>query len=234
MEISDRIRGVVRAEAFGAFPESLLNAASAAGIELWNLSCPGENRVRFSCYEGSLETLLAISERCGCELTPIRRRGGSLLKSFFRRRVPLLAGAVLAACLLLLSSLFVWSVEIRGAERVSRGEILRALEDAGLSVGSFWPGLSADLLRSQALQQLPELGWMSVNICGSRAIVQVREREEKPLLESETGEESLFAGSSGVVRRVSVLSGRAEVQAGQPVTEGRLLVSAAPGQGRGP
>ena len=73
---------------------------------------------------------------------------------------------------------------------------------------------------------------MSVNICGSRAIVQVREREEKPLLESETGEESLFAGSSGVVRRVSVLSGRAEVQAGQPVTEGRLLVSAAPGQGR--
>ena len=133
---------------------------------------------------------------------------------------------------MLLSSLFVWSVEVRGAERVSRGEILRALEDAGLTVGSFWPGLPADLLRSRALQQLPELGWMSVNVCGSRAIVQVREREEKPLLETETGEESLFASSGGVVRRISVLSGRAEVQAGEPVTAGQLLVTAIPGQGR--
>ena len=123
-------------------------------------------------------------------------------------------------------------MEVRGTERVSRGEILRALEDAGLGVGSFWPGLSADLLRSQALQQLPELGWMSVNVCGSRAIVQVREREEKPLLESETGQESLAASTSGVVRRVAVLSGRAEVAEGQPVTEGQLLVSPVPGQGR--
>ena len=40
MEVIDRIRGVVRAEIFGAFPESLLNAAAAAGIELWELESP--------------------------------------------------------------------------------------------------------------------------------------------------------------------------------------------------
>ena len=232
MEVIERIRGVVRAELFGAYPESLLNAAAGAGIELWELNSPGENCVRFSCYERSLEQLDALAKRCGCELTLLRRRGGSLLRSFLLRRTVLLGGALLALGLMLLSSLFVWSVEVRGAERVSRGEILRALEDAGLTVGSFWPGLPADLLRSRALQQLPELGWMSVNVCGSRAIVQVREREEKPLLETETGEESLFASSGGVVRRISVLSGRAEVQAGEPVTAGQLLVTAIPGQGR--
>ena len=232
MEVIDRIRGVVRAEAFGAFPESLLNAAAAAGIELWELESSGENRVRFSCYEKSLEQLAGLAEHFGCELTPIFQQGGSLLRSFLHRRTAMLCGALLAAGLMLLSSLFVWSVEIRGAGRVSRGEILRALEDAGLGVGSFWPGLSADLLRSRALQQLPELGWMSINVCGSRAIVQVREREEKPLLESETGQESLFAAGSGVVRRVAVLAGRAEVAEGQPVTEGQLLVSPVSGQGR--
>ena len=96
MEVIDRVRGVVRAEAFGAFPESLLNAAAAVGIELWELESPSANRVRFSCYERSLEQLAALSERCGCELTQIRRRGGSLLRGFVRRRTALLGGALLA------------------------------------------------------------------------------------------------------------------------------------------
>ena len=76
MEVIERIRGVVRAELFGAYPESLLNAAAGAGIELWELNSPGENCVRFSCYERSLEQLDALAKRCGCELTLLRRRGG--------------------------------------------------------------------------------------------------------------------------------------------------------------
>lgn len=232
MRVSDRIRGVVRAEIFGAFPESFLNAASAAEIELWNLASEGENGLAFSCYEGRLSELQALAERCGCDLTLQKRRGGSLIRGFLRRRVFLLGGALFAVMLLLLSSLFVWSVEIRGAERISRGEILRALEDAGLGVGSFWPGLSTELLRSKAMQKLPELGWMSVNVSGSRAIVLVREREDKPLLESETASTPLVAGRSGLVRRVSILSGLARVSEDEVVTEGQLLAESLPGAGR--
>ena len=232
MRVSDQIRGLVRAEILGAFPESFLNAAAAVGIVLWNLESGGENRVSFSCWEGNLQELEALAGRCGCELCPVDRRGGSRIRGFLKRRVILLGGAVLAALLLLVSSLFVWSVEVHGAEKIGRGEILRALEDAGLGVGSFWPGFSTELLRSKALQKLPELGWMSVNISGSRAIVLVREREGRPFLESESAPTDLAAARSGLVRRVSILSGLALVQEGEAATEGQTLARCIPGEGR--
>ena len=232
MRVSDRIRGLVRAEVIGAFPESFLNAAAASDVLLWDIRSAGEMHVVFCCYETQLPLLRQTAEACGCELKLLRRTGGSILRGFLRRRALLLSFACLAAVLLLTSSLFVWSVEVRGAEQLSRGEILRALEDAGLGVGSFWPGLSTDLLRGEAMQRLPALGWMSVNVCGSRAIVLVREREARPLLESETGESALFAARSGLVRRVSLLSGIAQVQAGQVVSDGQLLAQAVPGAGR--
>ena len=40
MRISDRMRGVVRLEIFGALPPALLNAAAAGGIALWRSSHP--------------------------------------------------------------------------------------------------------------------------------------------------------------------------------------------------
>ncbi len=232
MRVSDQLRGLVRADIMGAFPESFLNAAAAAGIELWELAGTGENRVAFTCYESALQKLQTIAERCGCEMTLEQRRGGSRIRGFLKRRVLLPGGMALAALLLMLSSLFVWSVEVRGAERIGSGEILRALEDAGLGVGSFWPGLSTELLRSEAMQKLPELGWMSVNICGSRAVVLVREREDRPSLESESASSNLAAARSGLVRRVSILSGQALVQEGEVVTEGQSLARSIPGEGR--
>ena len=42
MRVSDQLRGLVRADIMGAFPESFLNAAAAAGIELWELAGTGE------------------------------------------------------------------------------------------------------------------------------------------------------------------------------------------------
>ena len=51
MRVSDQLRGLVRADIMGAFPESFLNAVAAAGIELWELAGTGENRVAFTCYE---------------------------------------------------------------------------------------------------------------------------------------------------------------------------------------
>ena len=232
MRVSDQIRGIVRAEVCGAFPESFLNAAAAGGMELWDLESRGENRVAFTCYEKSLGELRQLAEKSGCELTQERRRGGSRIRAFLKRRAILAGGAVLALLLLLVSSLFVWSVEVRGAENIGSGEILRALEDAGLRVGSFWPGLSTELLRSEAMQKLPEVGWMTVNVSGSRAIVLVREREARPKLESETAVSSLTAARSGLVRRVSLLSGQAQVQAGDVVTAGQLLARGLPGEGR--
>ena len=176
--IVEQIKGRVRVEVFGAFPESLLNASALSALELWELECVNENTLRFNAHEGDLAKLRELARACSCEMTVIESSGGSKNRRFARRRVWLLITAAVLAAVFLASTLFVWDIDVRGNKRLSRAEIMRALEDCGLGCGSFWPSLSSDMIRSKMLLRLPQLGWMSVNVCSSRAIVLIEEREE--------------------------------------------------------
>ena len=222
--ISDFLRGTVRVEITGAFPEGLLNAAAQAGIELWDAEQPDAWTLRLSGYENSLGLLSEMALGCGCELAVNERRGGSGNVRFLRRRPGLVVGLILTAALLLLSSLFIWRIDIRGNERLSRGQILRALADSGVDVGCFWPRMDVEKVRGCMLQRLPEIGWMTVNVSGSRAVVVISERLPKPEIYRESGCVDLIAEKDGLIRRISVLAGTPHAEPGQPVTKGQMLI----------
>ena len=223
--LKHRIRGEAEAEIFGVFPEAAVNRCTEAGIALRRVQALDGQTLRCTLDERDLERLRAVCERCQCELRLLRLRGGSRDRRFLRLRFWLPLTAMLTGVLLLVSSLFIWDIEVIGAERLNRGSILRALSDAGLERGCFWPTLSADLIRSRAMLELPELAWLSVNISGSRAAVLVKEREEKPEIYLESAACSLSASRSGIVRRISVLNGKGLVSPGQAVQEGETLIS---------
>ena len=130
--------------------------------------------------------------------------------------------AVLAA-LVLLAALLNLSL---GAEKLPLGQVLRALSRCGVDSGTCRYSVSADLVRSQMLRELPELAWMTVNISGSRAVAVVVERQEKPEIYAESAPADIVAARTGIVRRLSVENGRPVVHSGQSVLAGETLVSA--------
>ena len=91
--IVEQIKGRVRVEVFGAFPESLLNASALSALELWELECVNENTLRFNAHEGDLAKLRELARACSCEMTVIESSGGSKNRRFARRRVWLLITA---------------------------------------------------------------------------------------------------------------------------------------------
>ncbi len=223
--ISDRMRGSVELELFGAFPAGVLNSAVSEGIELWDVQSRDEHSLRLKTFEKNLARLERLARRAGCEVDIRKRVGGREGLRRVLRRPVLLAGLLVTALLLTASSLFVWDVEVQGTRRLSRGEVLRALEDCGFGVGSFWPGVKTDLLRSEVMVRLPELAWMAVNVSGSRATVAVAERQPKPEMYDAADACSLVAARDGLVRRVNVLAGSAQVKEGEIVTAGRVLIA---------
>ena len=224
--ISDFVRGRICVEIFGAFPAAVLNAATAEGVELWQTESRDENTLRLHTWEGELPTLQRLSERSGCEIRLISRVGGSGARKQLLRRPVLLIGLLAGFMLLFISSLFVWDIEVQGTKRLSRGQVLRALEDCGFSCGSFWPGVNTELLRSDVMVRLPEIAWMTVNVSGSRAVAAIVERTEKPEIYDESAAVSLIASHDGLVRRVNVLAGKPLITPGQIVTKGERLIGA--------
>lgn len=224
--LSELLRGAVRVEISGAAPERLLNAMSAAGIEFWDAEPSADGfTLRLGLYSRDLAGARALAGRCQCELKPLRVSGVPAVRRALRRRIALLVTAVLCFALLAASSLFVWDIRVEGNENVSTGEILRALADAGVEPGAFWPGWSSDEIRNSVILDIPELAWLGVSVDSSRAVIRVRERTPAPELVTDEGVGSVTAAATGIIESMRVYQGAPLAAVGDAVVAGETLVS---------
>lgn len=224
-KIDRQVKGTLRFEVCGACPESVLNACAMQAVELMELESIDKCTLRVTVFENRAEEFQALARRCMCETEKLSQRGGSKSRKLIKRRRALLLFALLTAGLLLLSSLFIWDIQVQGCRTLSPGRVLRALSDCGVEQGSFRFGVNSDMVRSRVMVELPEIAWMTVNVRGSRATVLVMEREEKPEIYAEAEASDLVAAKTGIVKSLSVLSGKTLVRPGQAVTAGETLVS---------
>lgn len=165
--------------------------------------------------------------RCGCILEILSARGAPLLWRRLRRRWLLTAAAVLTAAGLFALSLFLWDVRVTENDtEIPDAEILRVLERQGVRRGAFYPGFHADLIRSRALSELPELCWLAVNVRNGRANVEVRAAVPAPELWDPRKAADVTAARGGVITDLVVLEGTPLVKRGDAVLPNQVLVSA--------
>lgn len=217
--------GYCRVEVCGAFPETVLNACAMQALELWDMKCEDDHTLHFCVYERDIPALEDIARRCMCDMSVLGTAGGSTRRRFLKNHVWLLVSLLAALGILAASSLFIWDIDIYGCDELSEGEVLRTLSDCGVDCGAYWPALSVDMIRAGMLTRLPELAWMTVNVSGSRAIVLVEERVEKPEIYIESAGADIVAARTGIIRRLSVLNGTPLVGTGQSVTAGETVIS---------
>lgn len=218
------LRGEAYVELLGGGTDRLLNACAEAALPLWDVSFLNGACLRARLREHDIPRLEKIAALCQCEMRTLRLYGGGSAKRV-RARARLAVFAAVCALLLAISSLFIWNIEVEGNERLSKGEILRALSDCGVSEGCFWPAADAERVRGEMLLRCGDLAWMTLNVHGSRATVLVLEREEKPEIYDEKAAADLVASRDGVVRGLNVKNGRALVGRGELVRAGQTLVS---------
>ena len=94
-----------------------------------------------------------------------------------------------------------------------------------MTYGTFGLGIDSQMLRNRMLLKIPQLSYLALNVSGSRAYVQVRERIEVPQIVDEKTVRNMVADKSGLVTKVQVFSGKAAVLPGTMVEKGDLLIS---------
>lgn len=155
-------------------------------------------------------------------VTPCVQGGAPTLLRRFLHRPGLVAGTVLAVGILLLSSLFLWDVDVTGVETVPEAELRAELAAVGLSPGAFLPRLDADALAVAVRRADPRLSYVAVNLHGTVAAVQVRESVETPPRETPRPA-NLVAKCDGVVVLPLIFEGERLVEAGDTVRAGDIL-----------
>ena len=219
-----RLRGFVRFSLRGGCPERVVTLAARDGVSVRDVHAIDGG---VSAYVGASDyrRLRRHARNNGCRMRVEKKYGLPFIFCRAKRRGGLIAGAVAAALLLALLSRSVWIMDVNGNSAVSDGEILYALRQQGVYPGAFKSDIDLISAEQNALISLPELSWLAVNLRGSRASVEVRERTAPPDTVALSAPCNIVAARAGTIRRISAFTGDAVVSAGDSVAAGDLLVS---------
>ena len=161
----------------------------------------------------------------GIEIRIVKYGGIPFLIYERRKRYGLWTGIVLGLLLVFFSQQFIWRIDVVGNSNMTTGEILEFLNDYGLYTGCYIPRIDADKIQNRLLIDSDRISWISVNINGNTASVEVREAEGADKEEESRNPAHLTASKSGQIVEVRVMSGNVVVKAGDFVKEGEMLVS---------
>ena len=225
LRLVNALRGSVRLEVEGAFPERFLNLCAQRGILFWNVEWMEATRLRLTVTRRGSRQAAALGERTLCTVTPAGRSGMPYFLARFKKRYAFWVGMGLSMAAVCVLSSFVLTIEVKGNTTVPTAQILTELRRQGLGIGTFGPGLDERTVGNKVLLQLPQLSWLSINLYGTRAEVLVREAVEAPELVDAQEYGDVVARASGIVTKVEALTGEAVVKVGDTVLEGETLIS---------
>ena len=155
----------------------------------------------------------------------IEKRGIPVIFERYKYRFGIYIGFICAFALIVASHSFVWDIEVTGNQSVTTAEIRELLSSHGFGVGSYIRSVNTDKIENLILIDNDKISWISINIVGSVARVEVRENTSFEQNDDSKRPANLIAKKSGIVEEVRILNGNVMVGAGKYVHKGELLVS---------
>ncbi len=180
--------------------------------------------LKITIYSSNYEDYKKVFFENKIDVTFSNERG---LMAFFKKnkhRVGLLIGFVMLFAVIMLSSSFVWSINVSGNDKLSDEEVIKQLNEAGFSVGSYVPSIDYKDLHNKVLLNSNDISWISVNITGNVANVLVKERLDEKEKE-DNKYTNIVAKYDGQIALVSVIDGKKQISIGDIVRKGDLLIS---------
>ena len=218
-------RGYAIVELTGAEPERCLNRFAQRGIAFWDVEKPDELHLRCRVLLRDVQAAEQAAMRELCTLECLKQCGFRAVFYGVLARPVLVAGLLLAVALTLFLQNYVWFLQVQGNETIPAQEILRELDDLGVHFGTKGSDIDSQMLKNQMLNRIPALQWLAVNRSGGVVTVLVSEREPDATNRDRRVAANVVAKRAGVITSMSVLNGFAQVQSGDAVLAGQLLVS---------
>jgi len=218
------LKGYVQFSAEGGFPERFINLCKLKGISLWEVKNDGVKVEAFTT-EREFEALNIPAENSGMTIKVIKRYG---FKSFTKRhkwRCGVAFGIAMSFLFWFYMSGCIWEIEIEESKTVNVEDFTATLADLGVKIGAKKSDIDIIKVQNQLMNEYKQLLWVSLNIFGGKAQVEMSEFvEQKEIVDTKTPV-NLVALKKGEIVLVKGYKGVNVVKEGDNVTENTLLIS---------
>jgi len=198
--------------------------AAYRGVYLWEVERTPEG-VQANVTIQGFKRLKGCTGKTKCRTKIIGKNGLPFIMYRYRKRKILMGGVAFFIIMMYVLSSFIWHIEIIGGEGVSHTAIFAFLEEQGLSIGAFKPGIDARGLQHELLNHFDELSWADIHTRGTRTTVMIAEAiPRQPIIDRHTPAH-VIASQDGLITGIATSTGAPLVRQNDVVRAGEMLVS---------
>ncbi|WP_027338654.1 sporulation protein YqfD [Halonatronum saccharophilum] len=220
-KIYNSFEGYLRLKVEGDNLEKFINLVMRDGIKLWNVF-----RISDTFYVNiklkDFKRIKVYAKSTGVKVRIKERKGVPFFRKKLIGRRFLLVGIILMIVFLHILSSFIFFIEVKGNEDVSKEEIIELLNKAEIRPMVLKSSIPIEELEKAIIHNIPQLAWVDLSYKGTKLIVKVAEKE---IIEIESGPSDIVANKAGIISELIVLKGTPMVSEGMTVNEGDVLIS---------
>lgn len=220
------IKGYLRIKVWGFSPERFMNLCSNRDILLWNIERDGEIYFMNISIKGFYK-LRPIVRKTGTRVAILERYGLPFFLPVLGKRKIFIAGMLFSVSFWLLSSLFIWDIELSGNCLITSDVFQSFLKEQQVVLGMRKEKLDIEELEKEIRRAFPQITWTSARLQGTKLKIDIKENDAPIITEAfqkEDGGMDLAAEYDGTIVSMIVRRGVPKVSIGDTVEKGTILV----------
>ena len=223
--ILNYIIGYLRISIEGYYIERFINICKNNKIGIWNLKRDKEINLKFNVGIKDFKEICKIAKKTRCKVKIERKKGLPFLLHRYKKRKIFLLLLIIIIALIMLSSNFVWNVEIIEENNNILENIEQDLEEAGLETGKLKSKIDTKEIINKIRLKREDIAWMGIELKGTNAIVKLVKAEEKPEIIDEEEYCNIVSDKEGIITKINALTGTANVKVGDTIKQGDVLIN---------
>ena len=217
--------GYLVIEIEGYYIERYINICRNQGIAIWHLKRQEDIKLIFRARIQDFKELIKIAKKTKCKLKIKSKKGLPFLFQRYKKRKIFLFLLIILAFFIILSSNFVWNVEIQVEDNLEIANIEEDIKNAGLDIGKLKSKVDTKSIINEIRLKRDDVAWMGIEIKGTNAIVKLVKADEKPEIIDDDEYCSIISDKAGVITKINAQTGTANVKVGDTVNVGDTLIN---------
>ena len=220
------IKGYVKIKVWGYSPERFMNLCSNRDILLWDVVNYQSYYIMNISIKGFF-ALKPIARKTKTKVVIIQKYGLPFFMTKIRKRFIFTMGVLGCFLFLFMMSGFIWTIEIKGNQRISKEEVLDYLATQDVYCGMKKSNLQVEKLKRDIRNQYSNVIWNSIQLNGTKLTVEIKEgiglNKKKEIDDGKPYD--LISKKEGMIVYMVTRKGIPLHKKGDTVSENEILVS---------
>ena len=209
----------------GYYIERFINICRNKKIPIWNLRREKNVRLTLNIGINDFKEITRIGKKTKCKVKIVRKRGLPFIFNKYKKRKIFVGFLFIFIALLIISSNFIWNIEIQIENDQQVENIYQDLIEAGLEVGKQKRKINTKEIINQIRLKRSDIAWIGIEMKGTNAIVKVVKATAKPDIIDDEDYCNIVSDKRGIITKISAQNGTLAVKVGDTVDVGTVLIN---------